>query len=624
MAGITLLPSAPFYEGGALSPLVPDIWDCALAGRPYMLDRQSGEWKHESVPLLRQQADSSDAPSDQSINPESLWRRSQDDWQGGAGQLHRDREGASARRFRSSFGIDVWTEGQISLLPATDEKKSTSDANLFAVVAGTRLYVAHGQGVFHTSDIDPDSPTFTTVTSTHASAVTGLVSTGFRVLIGCSDGIYRTNTGTNAAEKWSALVTGALAYVKGRVMASGVSSDKHKIYNVTDDLAGGAVPYSAPTALFTHPDANFTWVGFAGGPGNQHIYAAGYSGDKSLIYKIPLKDDGTGLDAPIVAAQLPDGEVVRSIGEYLGQILLGTDEGVRFASPGSGGDLTVGALLDTGSPCRCFEGQGPHVWFGWEGYDAEIPNVATQIGLGRFSLEEFAAADVVAPAYASDLMVTGTGAVTAVVTFDGRRFFAVAGDGFYAEEPSSLTPFGLVTSGQIDYRLPEDKVAMYLTVHHQSDDGGSHRASLAVEGGEAVELATHSTADTRFLCGEARGRSFEWTLAIFRDGSDVTVGPTVLTVMLEGYPTTRTVKVITAPLLLADTYDTRGGVVSGFSPTEERAFLRGLRDSRRVVPYQEYRDRYSVVVEDYVWVPSHVPEGLLDPCGTWLAKLKEI
>jgi hypothetical protein len=619
--GLTLLLDAPFYEGTSTSSEVPGRYPCALAGRPYLIDTANSEWGHESVPLLRQQADSSDAPSDQSLNPESLWRRTQDDWQGGAGQTYRDRATSSARRFRTSFGIDVWTEGQIGLLPATEEWEDSADTNLRLAVAGARLYFCEGQA---TKFVTALGGSVTTVTSTHASAVTALVSTGFRVLIGCSDGIYRTNTGTSAAEKWSSLVPATLGYVKGRVMASAGAS----IYNVVDDMGGGGIPYAAPTELFTHPDSAFTWVGFAGGPTSQHIYAAGFSGDKSLIYKVPLKDDGTGLDAPIVAGELPDGEIIRSISTYLGFVLLGTDEGVRFATSSSGGDLTIGALLETGSAVRCFEGQGPHVWFGWEDHDPGIPGQppTPMSGLGRLSLEDFASADNLAPAYATDLMTDVDGAVTDVATFAGRRVFAVSGEGFYTEDGTgTLTQLGFVRSGQIDFRLPDDKVAMFLTVHHQSVDGGTHRVSLAVDGGTEVELNTASTSDARFLAGEARGKSFEWVVYLFPDAVDDTVGPTVQAVVLEAEPTTRTVEYITVPLLLAETLSVGDGQVRCF-PAVERELIEGLRRDRRLVTYQEAGRRWSVVVSDFQWVPHQfVQEGpQRDVSGTLVTRLKVV
>src|SRR5690606_22764098 len=105
------------------------------------------------------------------------------------------------------------------------------------------------------------------------------------------------------------------------------------------------------------------------------------------IYKITITKEGTGLDAPIVAGELPDGEVIASIGSYLGFILLGTSKGARFCTVNSAGDLTIGSLIPTSNPVQCFEGQGEFIWFGWTGYDG------THGGLGRMSLRNFSRID---------------------------------------------------------------------------------------------------------------------------------------------------------------------------------------------------------------------------------------
>ena len=96
----------------------------------------------------------------------------------------------------------------------------------------------------------------------------------------------------NTGHNW-----GVLEYVKGRLMAAGSgATDGYKIWNIT---ASG----NNPAILYTHPNTAFTWVGFAAG--QQHIYAAGYAGRTSLIYKTAIKADGTALDIPSQAGELP-------------------------------------------------------------------------------------------------------------------------------------------------------------------------------------------------------------------------------------------------------------------------------------------------------------------------------
>jgi hypothetical protein len=103
----------------------------------------------ETVQVIRQQADTSFEPGESSLNPQGLWRRSQESWVHGAGQIYLDgRKGLSAysqisqdpERFRSSKGLDCWTQGQISLLHPTMRVWSTANTNLqLAIAAATGL-----------------------------------------------------------------------------------------------------------------------------------------------------------------------------------------------------------------------------------------------------------------------------------------------------------------------------------------------------------------------------------------------------------------------------------------------------------------------------------------------------
>jgi hypothetical protein len=135
----------PFYLGGATSSEVPSKWPFALDGRGYMIDTLvehtfTDFYKHDSIPLLRQQADQSSFPNEASLNPEALWRRFQDSAHHGAGQLYLDRDNeADPYRFHTSKGIDPWTRYKVQLLNATAKKRTSANSNLAIVSAGARV-----------------------------------------------------------------------------------------------------------------------------------------------------------------------------------------------------------------------------------------------------------------------------------------------------------------------------------------------------------------------------------------------------------------------------------------------------------------------------------------------------
>lgn len=378
---------SPYYGGAATVSAEINEFIAALDGQPFEIDWKNGGVQYQTVPLLRDQADQSIEPGKQSINPEAFWPRSTSSWHLGAGQSTFDRDGSSPYRFRESKGVDVSERWELSLLNQTRQGRESTNTNLYQVVAGTYLYITDGTALLYTQDIAADPPSWTSVTGGPATAASSMTSDGFAIYTAhAASGVYRTTRGAATTASWATGTVDLVAYVKDRLMAAAGAS----VYNIT---ASGALP----SALFAHPNTDFTWVGFAAG--DTHIYAAGKSGDKSLIYRTRIKDDGTGLDAMVVAGELPDGEIVTGIYGYLGFVVLGSDKGLRFATVGSTGDLTIGAFIPVGTgSVEAFEGQDRFVWFAWPEFDSDGS------GLGRIDLQNFSDTERLTPAYASDLM----------------------------------------------------------------------------------------------------------------------------------------------------------------------------------------------------------------------------
>lgn len=590
--------SASWFSGTPTNVDVPHKWDVSIGGRGYMLDRKmmaSGQYPLIStIRATRAQSDGSQEPGEQSLNPDDLWRRTQQSWHLGAGQDYLDREDSSRYRFRSSKGIDIWTRGQISLLPATAEALNSSSTNLHLMPAGSRLYCADGTALKYTTDLT----NWSTTTGTSGSSITSLASDGYYVWITDGSNVYRTNTGTTSASSWSTTDADILGYVKGRLMyADG---------NVIGYFSDMTTPTS--TVLFTHATSTFAWVGFAEGPG--HIYAAGYAGDKSLIYRISITREGTSLDAPVVAGELPDGEVIHSIGSYLGFILLGTSSGARFCTLDGQGNLTIGKLLETSSAVKCFEGQGEHIWFGWTNYDA------TSTGLGRMSLRDFSDIDALAPAYASDLMVTAQANVLSVCTFLDRRVFSVSGDGVYAESTTSLVSSGSIDCGLVNYGITEQKIAAYIDLMFTASFAGTSQTYYSAnDSGTFNSVGTVTTAgstNATFAVSETALDQIEIRHTLTRDGSDATAGPTLLRYTLRSLPVPALRRRIVLPVLLHDAIQTNSGLVT-VDVAEELNALEGYRTTRQVLSAQVGHESFSGSVEDY----DHIAMQPTRDRGAW-------
>lgn len=600
--GISSPFNQPFFTGEtSRSDEIPGLYPVGLNGRGFLLDLKSGEYRHESVPLLRQQADQSDEPGESSVNPEDLWRRSVTSWHLGAGQRALDASEPTIGRFWRSQGVDPWTQGELSLLPATDQKKVSANFLGFAV-AGSFLYLLDGASIQHTEDITVPTPVWDDITGEPATAGSAITSDGYSIWSAHgADGVYLTTRGAAAtASSFTGTVTG-VKYLKGRLFAWNAD----KLYNL---ITPGAIP----AALLDHPNTDFDWVDVAEAAG--FYFPAGVSGDRSTIYRTAVQADGTGLEVPVVAAELPDGEIIRSVHGYLGFLLIGTNKGIRFGVPDASGNLTLGALISQVTEVRCFEGQGDFVWFGWSQLTADTS------GLGRLDLGNF---NGTKPAYASDLMADADGDVTAVATFQGRRVFAVSGDGVYAEEATKVAT-GFVELGRITYGIYDTKVSMFLNVNHLPL-AGTVSAEMSRDGGDyaaiGVPQSTPGTVRSDFATNRGRAQAFDIRITLAPNEA-ATDGPTLTLATLRAYPSASRTERITLPLLLGKNQQTPIGSVRARNIIDDLEFLAALEADGAPILLQEGMQTSVVVLEDHQWRPHHYEKDAGAFNGTYLVSLK--
>lgn len=606
------------YYGGTSSTttIVPHLVDVALGGHGYLIDWQAPDpLTYTAAETIREQADQSDSPGEQSLNREGWWRRSQSSWHVGAGQEFYDNKDSNPFRFDDSQGVDIWDKWKLALLRDTTEKTSSANTNLRLAVAGGRLYFTDGATLSFYTDIIAGSAT--TVTGTPATAPTSIVSDGFNIWTAhVAAGIYKTTRTTATTASHITGTISLLGYVRNRVLAA----DAGSIYDITV-LAMGGTPGALPAALFTHANTDFQWVGFAEGSGN--IYLAGFSGDKSLIYRTAVKEDGTALTIPIVAAELPDGEVVTSVQGYLGKfIAIGTTKGWRLAVVGSSGDLVIGARVDTPTSVLAFEGQEEFIWYGLGSF------TATSTGLGRMSTATFSDLENLVPAYASDLMVTGSGNIQSIVTFQDIRVFTVSGDGLYHESTTDYVPSGSVDSGKITFGLTEPKIGLWLDHTHQVHEG-TLEIFVAVDGGAFVSIGTHEghiLPLPTFALGEVSAQTFEIRIVVSR-AVDPTMAPELLSWLLRVQPQPEVTRMIYATVLIAPEITSLDGLPLTYDTAAERRFLESSHASKNVVTWQQGDTSESVILENYKWDPdrlNYYPDGPRGDNVSCVLKLKVV
>ena len=578
-------PAPAFYSGTGSTQLVPDIFPVAINGRAYMIDTAANAFTRQYDARVRDSVDQSAEPGESAINPQGLWRRSQSSWHYGAGQKYSDTSDAEPFRFNESKGVNVWDKGRLSLLSDTDKVYSTSGTNLYATTAANLMYGTDGQSVKYTTDF----VSISTVTGTAASNIFSIASDGYNVFYSYANGdIDQTNAGIGSSSAFiTGIEAGKLAYVKGRLMVAGQAADKHKIWNITTAPGSSA---NNPSPLMTHRNTEFTWVGFAAG--QTHIYAAGHAGNISLVYKIEIEADASVLTAPVVAAELPQGEIIQEIYGYLGYIVIGTNTGFRFCSADSAGNLIVGPRIDIGSAVKAFAGIGQYIYFSWTNYDS------TSTGIGRMDISVFISTNQ--PAYASDLMATAQGEVQAIHEFNDKPLFTVSGEGVFVPDATDLVTSGYLTSGVYRWGVPDAKFIPKLDLRCLPL-AGSITMSIAEDNGTYFDLPAFSTSGAKDKTFDGReNKVFEAEIKVTLARGSTTTGPTVTRWMARAYAAPLRSQIFSVPIIMHHKLSI-GDREYWQDVDFEMRQLRDLVDNPRVVSYQENEETFAVVIENVQW-----------------------
>ena len=590
----------PYYSGTAVSALVPNVFPVAIDGRPFMVDQKSGKFQRGYEQRVRDSTDDSTSPGEGAINPGGLWRRGQDSWHNGAGQQYADMNDSAPYRFYKSKGVNPWNKGQLSLLNATALRTESTftSTNLFTCVVesgGTEyLYVADGNVVRFSSNPYAATPTWTAVTTNTAGgavpavAVTGLETNGTNVYIAWTgNDIWYTTPGATTATFFyptggsgTGKTYNAFGYAKGRGWAA-----------VDQDLYQIGLQSGSHIIFFDNPDTTFRWAGAAAG--QNAVYAAGHSGDKSLIYKITIKADGT-LDVPVVSLELPVGEIVSAIHGYLGFIVIGSNKGVRFCSTDAQSNLVAGSLIPTTGTVNDFTSEDRFVWFTYTNYDG------VSSGLGRLDLSVFTAPNT--PAFATDLMYASTAAVKSVASIGGKRVFTISGVGVIAEDSDNLVASGEIESGTWRWGIPDRKFIAKIDTR-STPLVGSIVSYLKIDDGTYESAGTWSVADdTENSFDGSDSKAIEADFKFVLERATATTGPTFTRWMARAYAAPFRSQVFSIPIILHKSVTVRGKEYY-YDVDEQQEFFDDLIESPRIITLQIGSFTHNVILEDIVWQP---------------------
>jgi hypothetical protein len=536
LGGRTLTPLARYMREGFAC-------DYALGGAPWLAaPRDDDPMTRTTTPYQRERVDQATTAGESSLS--NWWLRSATDWSNGAGITFYDANEEDLGRFRDSFNIDVWTEGQITLLKATTQVTGliTGITDVANCDAGAWVLTSAGNlGRVSTAG---------SATANITASCTRLTTDGVNAYVSKSDGIYKvtpSNVVTKIYDKPAgAWTVQALEYVKDRLIVAAQVTDAKpmRLFEIS------RAPATVPTTISLTTDSRFEYestdLSFSGITETTGAVLFGTNiGSKSKVYSMTIattSDGNVTVLEPVVVAQLPTGELLRSMQSYLGTfVALGTSRGLRVATETQNGiGFSYGPLV--------FEDNVTGVYFNGD-YLYATRNVLKGAvnGLWRVSLANEVDGSY---AYAPDLS-SSTSAVNACCPLGttGRMLIA-AGDSLWLESATDFAATGQLTSGAVRFGTTEKKQAVSVLSRLSGDVSGGVTFRLATQDGSFRDYSNFTTGETTDWSVSSQllpSSSFEATIIMLR--GTTTTAPVLEEWQLRALPAPQRSRTITIPFM---------------------------------------------------------------------------
>jgi len=591
-----------------------ESYDIAINDMPFFLNTgDEYPYGRQTAQYRKQQVDQSNEPGEQSIT--GWWVRAQSSFTSGTGikffDTQRSFQAVDSRytRFADSRNVDIWTEGQVTLLKEASNMSGVTSGvyKLISVVDGStdkivawtpanttiKNYTASGTAVTYSS----------VVTAGLDTATLAVATDGAYLYVGDNDHIYTGEIANPTAGYTEYYATGSekvvLAWVKQRLVAAVGAG----IYELTGTKGTSR---ALPTAVYTHPNSDWNWTSIS--ESGSAIYAAGYLGGNSAIYKFALSSNGSMpvLTSGVIAAQLPIGEQVNKIEYYLGYLMIGTNKGVRVASISEvDGNITYGPLIieaeNTGFD---FAFRDTYVWV--------TGSIGGYAGLYRINLANEIDNNL-RFAYATDTYLDGVTGYATSVDFIGNTnqiaFTTSGSNGIVVQSTTTYAPTGYLTTGKIRYGTLEDKVFKTLKARIDNTNGGLIVKSIDYSE-TSFPLGTFSQGDftpevsISYPVGAQEYLSFRFDLS--RSTTDSTKSPVFSGYQLKALPAISRQRLITYPLACYDREkDSFGNQVGHEGAAYEKlSMLENVENIGDTIRVEDFRtgESYLGIIEELQFV----------------------
>ena len=591
------LGSYPFYIGTSTSDVaIP--FTIKIDGRTYPIDVKN--YKRSSLTSLRDAVVSTGQVDDSLFNTDGAWWRYRYNWFSGAGQSNMDLgEDRNVSRFDSSVGINVWDEGELSLLRST----SFSDGSFTGSVSllcptDTLLFASDGITLKRTSTFS----SWTNITG-FTGTINDIATDGINVYLATSTHLY---TVTPAGVVTIAVHGGhdRVWFAAGRLFAS--QGNILRTYDSTYGIGAGSF-------LDTHFQTSFKYTTvFAVG---SKVYAGGYAGSRSEIFGFSIGSTGALVKGAEVVS-LSINELIQHVTSHAGVVIFCTNKGIRMATVGADGSLTYGPLIDTPGSVTSAQAEGQYVWFNWQSIDTN------KSGAGRLDLSN--TPRPMQPAFATDVYADTAGLCTTVARFNGRTVLGIPTVGVYVESTTGYVTSGYIDSGQIYYGTVERKSVTDLSAIFQPL-AASQSVTVKIYDDQELLLnsagsgVVNNTRITVQLDGE-QGDYFKVRVELAGPGTST---PTFERWRLRAFPIAPPVEQYVIPILLYSktiVNDSQGQMFS-LDTDAELLFLKQIWETKRPISYVEGTTSRRVRLEAYEYSPDDWSDNQTGFEGTMVVRL---
>ena len=506
---------------------------------------------------------------------------------------------------------------------------------------------------FPTSSVGPYTVTYTVLdatksTATFTTSINHALRVGDRITV-------------------ASIATGGAAY-NGTYTVASITPNTVSVFNTNTSnplqaQSAGTITLGAATPIYTHPNPDWKWTSIA--EGGAAIYAAGYVGANSAVYKFSLDTSGAmpTLTSGVIAAVVPDGEIIHQIYVHLmAYILMGTNKGVRAgAISDATGNITYGPLMvHTERPVRGFTAHNSFVYAAtsFSNIDEQsnypgvyIIDLSNEIDNLRFAVATHIYAEDITSGEAIDVAHLGrtnqlafiAGTVTDAVTTTGNL-------GLYVQSATELYPSGWLQTGYIRFNTLEQKnfkrvvgrgdfgtPPLYLANYSNDPQlivdtfnnsvNGTSKGSMTISSrdmkGNLYDIVSYDnttgTPESTITSPGGAQDAIGLRFTLYRDANDISISPVFKGYQLKAVPATPRSRIIKVPLLNFDTETDKYNSTQGW---EGRAYTRlsALEDAEAagdVLTWQDFRTGETVqcLIEEIAFVNTTPPDKKLTNFG---------